>query len=246
MKDNFSVQASSYARFRPTYPDDMLRYINDQASRHQIAWDVGTGNGQVAVWLADHFKHVYATDISENQLVHAPKRKNIYYQLVAAEEVQFAKNQFDLVTVGQAVHWFDIDRFYQVVQCSLKPKGVIALFGYTFLRISPAIDEVIYHLYQTILGKYWDEERRLVEQEYQSISFPFREIMAPEFHYTTQWMLDQLFGYLNTWSAVQHYRQDHDDNPVNLVEQNLSQAWGKVKLREVCFPMFLRLGKNHK
>lgn len=246
MKDNFSAQAADYALFRPVYPKEMLQHIIAQVPTCSIAWDVGTGNGQVAVWLSKHFEQVYATDISENQLAQAPHQNNIQYQKLAAEEANFPTNSLDLVTVGQALHWFDLNRFYSIVKHCLKPNGIIAVFGYAFLSINPKVDSVITQLYKNVLEGYWDDERKHVEQEYESLSFPFQELPKTKFRYTTTWTLAHLLGYLNTWSAVQHYRLAVGSNPVDSLVNDLEKAWGGKTRQEVRFPMFLRLGKNIK
>ena len=56
MKDNFSTQAALYARFRPTYPPELIDLLASLAPARMAAWDCGTGNGQVAVLLAGHFE----------------------------------------------------------------------------------------------------------------------------------------------------------------------------------------------
>lgn len=246
MKDNFSAQATDYALFRPLYPHEMLDHVVNQAPARSVVWDVGTGNGQVAVWLSENFEKVYATDISENQLAQAPHRGNIQYHKLAAEEATFPANTLDLVTVGQALHWFDLNQFYPIVKHCLKPDGIIAVFGYAFLSISPEVDAVIMHLYQNLLASYWDDERKHVEREYESLSFPFQELPKKKFHVTTTWTLAHLLGYLNTWSAVQHYRRKMKVNPVDNLTNDLEIAWGSKKKKKVYFPTFLRLGKNIK
>ncbi len=113
MKDLFSKQSDQYAKFRPTYPDALFEYLNRLPIQKNMAWDCGTGNGQIAISLASSFMEVYATDISSNQLNNAPECKNIYYSQQAAEKTNFEPNTFDLITVAQAIHWFDFEKFYQ-------------------------------------------------------------------------------------------------------------------------------------
>ena len=112
MKDNFSGQAEVYARFRPTYPQELFDFILDQLLKKEQAWDCATGNGQTAIVLAKYFSKVYATDISQQQLNHAHKKDNIIYSRQPAEQTSFEDNSFDLVTVSQALHWLQFDSFY--------------------------------------------------------------------------------------------------------------------------------------
>ena len=105
----------------------------------KTAWDCGTGNGQVAVKLSQYFNEVYATDLSSAQIENADK-KNIFYSVENAEETLFPDNKFDLITVAQAIHWFDFENFYNEVERNLKPGGIIAVIGYDIFRINEEIN----------------------------------------------------------------------------------------------------------
>lgn len=100
MKDNFSAQSSIYAQFRPGYPAQLFDFLYKNCAQFDHAWDCATGNGQIAVVLADSFQVVEATDISENQLKNATKKPNIHYRPGQAEATDFPDHTFDLVTVG--------------------------------------------------------------------------------------------------------------------------------------------------
>lgn len=243
-KDNFSGHATDYARYRPTYPDELFRFLYEQLTRYDAAWDCGTGNGQVAVRLAEQFAQVYATDLSENQLAQAPKRPNITYRVERAEDASFSHQQFDLITVAQAIHWFDFEAFYTVVHGVLRADGLLAIMGYNLLTIDDPVDAIIHRLYEDILGDdYWDPERKYIEEHYQLIPFPFEDIEVPTFTQSLTWSYDDLVGYLNTWSAVKHYVQRKGENPVSLIADDLLEAWGSSTEREVRFPILLRVGK---
>ncbi len=244
MKDNFSKQSREYSVFRPTYPDEAIAFILSQVTDKTTVWDCGTGNGQLAAKLSDSFLHVDATDISENQIANAVKKENITYQVVSAEEAPFQEKSFDLIKVAQAIHWFDFDKFYAKVRATLKPNGVLAVIGYNLMQIDEACDVVILHFYKDILGdKYWDKERKYLDEKYQTIPFPFHEIPAPEFAQKVSWTLDELTGYLNTWSAVQHYIKANGVNPVEDVRLQLQAIWREDEKKEVYFPTLLRIGK---
>lgn len=244
MKDLFSEQSRQYALYRPSYPDALFAFILSHVKDRKTAWDCGTGNGQVAVKLSDYFETVYATDLSRNQLANATKRKNIIYQAMQAEEASFPGIQFDLITIAQAIHWFQFETFYQRVREHLKPGGLIAVIGYHVITISPACDKVINRLYSDELGNYWDPERKFIDEHYRSVPFPFEEIPSPAFTHNAVWTFDQLIGYLNTWSAVKHYITKDRQNPVDSISSELREAWGQGS-KEVQFPVFVRLGKSH-
>jgi methylase of polypeptide subunit release factors len=64
----FSDRADLYAAARPRYPSALFAFIASLADEKQRAWDCGTGSGQAAVALAEHFSEVYATDPSPQQI----------------------------------------------------------------------------------------------------------------------------------------------------------------------------------
>jgi SAM-dependent methyltransferase len=242
MKDNFSVQSAGYAQFRPTYPNELYDFLFSLLSGQQTAWDCATGNGQVARELANHFEQVYGTDISQNQLSHAVQKDNISYLLESSDKSSFPDNTFDLITVAQAIHWFDFDAFYAEVKRTLKPFGIFAAFGYGVMSIDKDVDALIHTLYKSVLGQYWDTERRFIDQGYHTLPFPFQELPVPDLSIKTTWNFEQLTGYLNTWSAVQHYKKANDSNPLDLLLPDLKDAWGDGR-KEVTFPILMRVGK---
>lgn len=246
MKDNFSTQSDAYARFRPGYPEALLRHILAQTRGSDAAWDCGTGNGQLAVQLAPHFTRVFATDSSEAQLRHAPVRPNITYKQEPAEHTAFADRQFDLITVAQAIHWFDFDAFYAEVYRTLRDDGLFVATGYALFCVHPDVDLLLDEFYTETVGPYWDPERRHIDAHYRSIPFPFDEIKSPRFYQHYEWTLPMLVGYLGTWSAVQHYRQQTGDDPLAALVPRLRSVWGTAPTRTVSFPILLRMGRKRR
>jgi len=242
MKDLFSRDSKQYAKFRLTYPDEFYHFIFQHVNHKQYAWDVGTGNGQVARVLARHFEQVYATDISQKQLEEAVQLPNVQYLRCNEYETSFATHTFDLITVGQAIHWFNIDLFYQEVQRVAKKGAIIAVWGYNLLRISPQIDTLIQQFYKEKVGSFWNAERKYVEESYQTIPFPFQVITSPNFQIEVFWDLTMLEGYLNTWSSVGKFIQTHLYNPVNELIVSLNPFWKKNEQKKIIFPIFVRLG----
>lgn len=243
MKDNFSAQADKYAQFRPTYPDALFDYLFDLVPVKEQAWDCGTGNGQLAQRLSIVFPTVYATDISQNQLDNAVRLPHIHYSLQPAEKTGFPDHSFDLITVGQAIHWFDFDAFYTEAKRTLKPGGILAAIGYNLPRLTPAIDVVISAFYTDVVGPYWDKERRYIDEGLQTIPFPFTDLPAPTLTIDVEWTFDQLIGYIGTWSAVKHYEKKKQEDPIALVRTRLKKAWGDADKRPGHFPILLRIAR---
>ncbi len=241
-KDLFSKQAEGYAKYRPVYPKELFDHILQYVIEKNTAWDCATGNGQAALALAPHFKKVIATDLSEKQLSLAKQNPNIEYQISSAERTNFPDNSFDLITVAQAYHWFKFDAFEKEVQRVAKKDAFIAVWGYNLMSTNDAaVDALIKKFYTQIVGPYWDIERKYVDDNYSNVPFNFTPLPTKEFFINTEWSKDDLIGYLNSWSAVQHFINDKKYNPVNEIINDLDLLWKNVK--PVSFPLFLKLGR---
>ncbi len=240
-KDHFSTQSRDYSRFRPAYPKALYQYLASIAPATQRAWDCATGSGQAAIGLAPHFHKVIATDASEAQIANAVAANGVEYRVAPAEHSGLDAASMDLVTVAQAVHWFDLDAFGKELERVLKPQGIVAVWTYHLLKITPEIDRVVYRLYDELLGEYWPPERMIVERRYADIELPLQALTAPEFAMPVALDLPALMGYLNTWSATQRYIQDKGHNPVEQVADELRQAWGRQERHESSWPLTLKL-----
>jgi SAM-dependent methyltransferase len=246
-KDHFSGHAGIYHEARPSYPAALFNWLAMQAPSRELAWDAGCGNGQASVALASHFARIYATDPSAPQIANAEAHPGIDYRVEPAEQCGLVDASADLVTVAQALHWFDHARFYAEVRRALKPRGVFGVFAawaYSDCRVDPAIDAVKNRLYIDLTGPYWPTERAYVDSGYRTLPFPFAEITAPPFAMSMQWSIDQFLAYLRSWSATQRYLKDNGEDPVALVEADLRAAWGEpASLREVRWDFHLRCGR---
>src|SRR6266550_5253252 len=241
-KDHFSKQAADYAIFRPGYPHELFTYLGSIAPSRQVAWDCGTGNGQAAVGLASVFDRVIATDASENQIANAEQHQRVEYRFAPAENSGIESETIDTIMVAQALHWFDLDRFYAEAQRVLKPDGVLAASAYNLLQIEPAIDEVVNRYYYEVVGPFWPPERELVEH-FADLPFPFHKIDPPKFEMTAYWNLDHLLGYLRTWSSTQRFIATKDADPLEQISDELRVAWGTPEqTRKVVWPVVLRVG----
>lgn len=245
-KDHFSGHAGIYREARPTYPPALFAWLARQAPDTELAWDCGCGNGQATVALASHFARVVGTDPSANQIAQAEPGANIEYRVEPAERSSLAGGSVSLVSVAQALHWFDPARFYAEAKRVLKPGGVIAAWAYSDCTTGDAaIDRIKDRLYVDLTGPYWPPERVHVDAGYRTLPFPFAEIPAPEFPMIVDWNVDQFLAYLHSWSATQRYLKARNEDPVALIEPDLRAAWGDpAHVRAVRWQFHLRAGCN--
>lgn len=243
-KDHFSGHAARYAAARPHYPAVLFEWLAAQAPARRLAWDAGCGNGQAACALAEHFEHVVASDPSQAQIAAALPHPRVDYRVEPAETPSLEPASVDLVTVAQALHWFDLARFHAAVGRVLRPRGVIAVWSYGLTHVDAAVDAVFMQLYDDVLGRYWPPERVHVEQGYRRLPFPYAPIEVPEFVVEHDWTLAQYVDYLRSWSATQRYLQAEGNDPVALLEAAFARAWGASDAtRRVRWPLAMRVGR---
>ena len=109
-KDHFSGHAAIYREARPTYPPQLFAWLAQQTPDRELAWDCGCGNGQATVALAADFAHVIGTDPSANQIAGAQAAAKVEYRVEPAEQSSLPDTSASLVTVAQALHWFDFEK----------------------------------------------------------------------------------------------------------------------------------------
>jgi ubiquinone/menaquinone biosynthesis C-methylase UbiE len=225
-RDYFSSCSGQYAAFRPRYPPELFAWLALVTGAHERVWDCACGNGQASVDLAGHFQEIYATDLSAEQIAHAPAHARVNYQLGLAEASGLPDDFVDLVTVAQALHWFDLDRFYQEARRVARPGAVLAVWCYGVCEIPAASGNAeLQHFYSDIVGPYWMPERHLVESGYRTIPFPVSELKAPEFAMQIEWSLEQLLGYVSSWSASARYLKERGEDPVPRLQSALQPYW---------------------
>jgi len=244
-KDHFASVAAQYAQSRPTYPSPLFDWLAGQCEAHDLAWDCGAGNGQASLELARHFNRVLATDASASQIGEALPHPRIEYRVAPAEVSGLPEQGADLVVVAQALHWFDLDRFYREVERVLKPGGVVAAWSYGVLEVEgEEVNVLVQRFYHDEVGPYWPPERRYVETGYRDLAFPFPPLAAPTFAMNLSWNLEQLLGYFRSWSASAAYIKAQGSDPVAALEPKLRACWGDAdQAHPVNWPLAMRVGK---
>lgn len=237
----FSGHASTYAAFRPTYPTTLYDWLSGLVPAHRQAWDVGTGNGQVAMALAARFERVMATDPSAAQLAAAPAHERVSYRETTYDSA-LPDASVDLVTVGQALHWFDLPAFFAEVRRVLAPGGAFAAFAYVHSRVTPDVDALTMHYHDVTCAAHWAPEHHLIRDGYRSMPLPIDEVQAPPFEIRSAMSVEQYLGFHRSWSATQRLLKAGGEADVLAFEAAVRAAWGAVGERDVVWPMFVRAG----
>lgn len=243
----FSGHAADYAAWRPRYPQALFEWLAAVAPARRVAWDCATGNGQAAHGLVNEFARVIATDASPDQLANADPHPRIEYRHATAEQSGLRDGAVDVVTVAQALHWFDIPAFFTEVERVLAPGGVVAAWSYALARVSPKMDAIVETFYNRTVGPYWSPRRRLVDTGYATVAIPdaFEEMEPPNLEMEATWTLERFTAYLRTWSAVQSFIAEHGRDPVEQLQYELRPYWGEPHVtRRVRWPLAIRAARR--
>jgi ubiquinone/menaquinone biosynthesis C-methylase UbiE len=241
--DHFSALAARYAAYRPHYPPELVTVLADRCARHDVAWDVGCGSGQLSVALATRFDWVIASDPAAAQLAHAEQAPRVEYRCVPAEASELPDASVDLAVAAQAAHWFDWPRFVPEAGRVVRPGGLIALVTYRNAELAGELGALLLDYYRQI-EPYWPNGRLHVNNGYRDLTFPWPALEAPELAMTAQWTRDELVGYITTWTATVRCIAARGEGPLDDLRRRLAAAWPDSGPREVRWPLTLKLTRR--
>ena len=243
--DRFSEHSDLYARARPGYPDALFEAIALDLTSRTLAWDCGTGNGQAAVKLAKYFDHVHATDPSPQQIRNAVRVANVEYAVGQAEESDLPAQSVDLIVVAQALHWFDLERFYGEARRVLKRNGKLAVVGYDpWVYVSTEVDRTVAQTILEPIKPFWAKNDELVWDGYRTIQFPFTETRLPPIAIHLEWDLQQLLAYLCSLSATRTAIRELGDQFIHQAQVTLESVWGDPSSKKrAVMPLHTRYGQ---
>jgi hypothetical protein len=242
----FGQVASAYAEARPRYPKALFEWLASQCQRHELAWDCATGNGQAATALAPLFRQVSATDNSAAQIANALPLANVSYSVAPADRSGLADGSVDLITVAQALHWFDYATFWPEARRVAAPGALFAAWGYVWPEVSGEIGAILLEPVRARIASFWAPNNRILWNGFRSedIRFPFARMTPPPFEMTVTWSRDQIIAYAETWSA---WRLALEDAPtVKALAAILSDARARIPadaLFTVRMPLIMAVGR---
>eukprot|EP01062_Namystynia_karyoxenos_P009320 TRINITY_DN13299_c0_g1_i1.p1 TRINITY_DN13299_c0_g1~~TRINITY_DN13299_c0_g1_i1.p1 ORF type:complete len:316 (+),score=75.39 TRINITY_DN13299_c0_g1_i1:74-1021(+) len=231
-------QAEHYASARPTYPEAAVAAaLRGLSPEHfaGVAVDIGCGSGQLTAVLAPHFRTVEAFDRSEAQLAQAPALSNVRYRAAEATALPLPDGEAALITVAQALHWFDAPAFFAEARRVLRPGGRLCVMGYGVASLElPEAEAAFKRFYYDTIGSgkapgeagcYWDVDRRLLDSGFAGFDFsPFVEVNREWVRDRRQMSVAQFVDYISSMSAYQTYRQREPIDPLPGLAAELGKA----------------------
>lgn len=115
-KERFAKRADFYAKFRPGYPFGILDILrkNDALGPGDTVADVGSGTGLLTRLFLENGNRVFAIEPSKNMRSHAEGSLSRFRNFISvngtAEATALTAGCVDLITVGQALHWFNPEK----------------------------------------------------------------------------------------------------------------------------------------
>lgn len=240
----FTTVAREYADFRPGYPPELFEWLARVSPAHAAVWDAGCGSGQASAALAELFSIVHATDVAAEQIAAAKPHPRIRYAVAPAEACGLPDASVDLVTVAQALHWFDVEAFYAEARRVARPEALLVVWNYPRpVFDEPALDAVFQNFYSNVVGPYWPAGRKHVEANYTTLPFPQPELPHPPFCLDLDWSFSQVIGYVSSWSATAGYRAARGADPVPLLADSLRKSWPDDTPARLRMPLGMRVAK---
>jgi len=158
LKYSFADIAGEYDAIRPGYPIELYKILATHCKLNSSgtkALEIGCGTGQATVDLVKYVGDLLCIDLGDDQIRIAKKalenHSNVTFRPLAFENLDFGKQQFDLVFCAQAFHWLDPERRFEQTSQLLKHNGHLALVWNIDSCINAPLQERIDILYQEIV-----------------------------------------------------------------------------------------------
>ena len=132
-ENKFDGMGNIYAKFRPNYPQVFIDYLfaNFGITSDSIFADIGAGTGILTKQLLEKKVKVYAVEPNDDMRKVAEANLSSFSNFIlvngTAENTTLVDNSIDIITVAQAFHWFDKQKFKAECQRILKPLGKVVL-----------------------------------------------------------------------------------------------------------------------
>ena len=133
-KELFDGRAEDYYKCRPSYPEEAIDWLKSKVFGEDVL-DIGAGTGIFTQKLLSRFKNVSAVEPnSDMRRIFNAFFPEIYCFDCSGEDTKLPGKSFDLITVAQAFHWLDAERFKQEAKRILRDDGKVAIIWNTELQ----------------------------------------------------------------------------------------------------------------
>jgi ubiquinone/menaquinone biosynthesis C-methylase UbiE len=226
----FTGRAETYSRYRPTYPKHVFDILEKEANfdPSKIVADVGSGTGILSKLFLANGNKVFGVEPNDDMRKIAESSLAGFQKFVSikgtAENTMLEDQSVDLITVAQALHWFDPERSWKEFRRIAKQVGYLCIL-YNDRKKDDASE--VMQRYEDVIDKYASNKPKLERIEDEILSKFFSEWSFRKFSIANQQILD-FAGLLGRVSSASYMPQPKE-NEFSAVEKELKDVFDKYQ-----------------
>jgi len=166
-KKRFSSRVANYIKYRPNYPIEIIDFLEKKEilAKNTVIADIGSGTGTLTRIFLDHRNRVYGVEPNKDMREAAEKILQEYTNFTSiegsAEFTGLEENSLNLITAGQAFHWFDIEEAKKEFKRILKPSGNVVLIWNNRAKGGTSFNRD----YESFMLKYGTDYKEVMQKE---------------------------------------------------------------------------------
>jgi ubiquinone/menaquinone biosynthesis C-methylase UbiE len=248
--ERFKGRAEDYSKNRPRYPRELLRVLENELEfkRSDVVADIGSGTGILSELFLKNGNLVYCIEPNKDMRRVAEERLKRYAPRFVsvdgtAESTRLEGRSVDLITVGQALHWFDLYRARAEFGRIIRERGHVAVV-YNYRRKRGKVEQA----YAALVSRY-DKDKASVSSVRDAYvrrflgNGDFRKFVMPNFQSLD---LEGLLGRLASasymprrgskeWTDVEEDAsrmiREHSDKGIVVLRYDTTIYVGRISLR---------------
>ena len=132
-KERFSSRVENYIKYRPKYPKKIIKYLKNKKilKKSSIIADIGSGTGILSELFLKNGNKVFGIEPNKDMRQAGERLLKNYSKFISidgsAESTTLENNCIDIITAGQAFHWFELEETRKEFKRILGPNGYVVL-----------------------------------------------------------------------------------------------------------------------
>jgi len=172
MKNNvasFTGRVEDFAKFRPGYPEQIISLLESKIdfSQAKDVADVGCGTGRLSRLFLNNGNLVFGVEPNDEMRLMSEKLLSKFINFISvegsAEKTMMATNSVDVVTVGQAFHWFDLKKTKKEFKRILRKDGHVVI-AWNERKNNSQVMKAVNRILQSLNQEHEEAEKNLVDK----------------------------------------------------------------------------------
>ena len=227
----FTGRASFYSTARPSYPDEILNILRTEISFDQtlVVADIGSGTGLLSKLFLTNGNRVIGVEPNDDMRIFAEKSLRKFPKFLSvrgtAEHTSLESATVDLVTVGQALHWFDCESTSREFARILKTNGHVCIVYNDRNNQDPFMRE-----YDQIVSRYARDRANVPNIDDAYLSGFFRKGKYSKFSLPNEQLLD-FEGLLGRMTSASYMPNPSDEEQFALLRKDVARIFKTYEKR---------------